>query len=94
MNDMGQEELEDLKNLLALIERTYASDAYRTPGKSPVMNADLWASLQPYADQGFVELDESSAPLITIRGGKTMLGRGFVSLTDAGRALLPVRVTH
>lgn len=90
---MNNEERADLKTLLGRIERAYATDAHRTAGKAPVMNADLWAALRPYADQGFVALHENEAPLVEV-AGKIMLGRGFVSITDAGRALLPVQATH
>jgi hypothetical protein len=73
--------------ILRQIEKMDGTDAFATKGKAPVMNERAWGGLKPLADEGLVLLDESEFP-VWEADGSHVLGRGFVSLTEAGRGAL------
>jgi hypothetical protein len=79
------------EKLLHDIQKAEGSDAYRSKGKAPVMTAMLWDLLDEFlAKPGFITMDASEAPLLRTKAG-TLVGRGFVSLTDTGREMLRAR---
>ena len=74
--------------ILRQIAELDGADAFKTKGKAPVMSEKAWAMLRPMADAGLIVLDESEAPIMDLDRFGHMLGRGFASLTEAGRAAI------
>jgi hypothetical protein len=75
------------RTLLKDIRDIEATDIHRTAGKAPVVTDVFWEFLRPLADDGLIVMDASEAPLMSGKDG-VLVGRGFVSLTEAGRAAL------
>lgn len=73
--------------LMRQIEPAYGTDAHRTAGKAPVMSDRVMEALRPLADAGLVKMDYSDMPIAHHPHG-LVLGAGWVSITDAGRAIL------
>jgi hypothetical protein len=66
----------------------FATDAYKTPDQAPIMSDRVLALLRPFAEAGVIWIDEGSWPMRQ-DGPNLVMGRGWASLTDKGRALLP-----
>jgi hypothetical protein len=83
----------DTITLLTAIEKADGTDAHRTKGWTPVWRAaDMEVARRLEAD-GLALVHERWAPIGQVGRGM-ILGQGWVSLTDAGRALVTGTVSE